>query len=281
MLHTRPHEPKNEQNEWRTVVIDLNKISKKNAPKEPRVIIYGPEGIGKSTFGAMADKPIFILTEDGLGDIDAPAIPQDENGKPRSANSFNEVMDCIQTLATTEHDYKTVVIDTLDWLEPLIWKATCKRLKVESIEEPGYGRGYVETMQEWQEFFDAVTYLRDTKNMTVIMIAHSTISKIEDPMHSAYDKNCLKLHKRAAAKAAEYADVIGFCELKTMTRSEKSGFDKTRNIAMSTGERILRVSPTAGCVAKKRYRDMPDEMPLDYTEFEKYIPGGSKEKKDG
>jgi hypothetical protein len=252
-------------------VIDLDKISK-NTPKKPRVIIYGPEGIGKTTFGAMAPDPIFILTEDGFGDIEAPAIPTDDEGNPRVASSFDEVMECIRTLATTDHKYKTVVIDTLDWLEPLIWKATCKRLKVESIEEPGYGRGYVETMQEWQEFFDAVTYLRDAKGMAVIMIAHSTITKIEDPMHSAYDKNCLKLHKRAASKSAEYADVIGFCELKTLTRSEKSGFDKTRNIAMSTGERILRVSPTAGCVAKKRYRDMPDEMPLDYTEFAKYIP---------
>ena len=261
-------------------VIDLNKISKAAPPKKPRTIIYGPEGIGKSTFGNMAPGRIFILTEDGLGDIDAPAIPQDENGNPRAANSFDEVMECIQTLATTDHEYETVVIDTLDWLEPLIWKSTCKRLKVDSIEEPGYGRGYVETMHEWQEFFDAVTYLRDTKDMNVIMIAHSTVSKIEDPMRPAYDKYGLKLHKRAAAKAAEYADVIGFCELKIHTRSEKSGFDKTRNIAVSTEERILRVSPSAGCVAKKRYRDMPDEMPLDYTEFEKYIPGGRKEQKE-
>lgn len=259
-------------------MIDLNKISK-NTPKKPRVIIYGSGGIGKSTFGAMSPDPIFILTEDGFGDIEAPAIPTDDEGKPRVAASFDEVMECIRVLATGDHNYKTLVIDSLDWLEPLIWKATCKRLKVDSIEEPGYGRGYVEAMQEWQEFFDAVTYLRDTKDMTVIMIAHSIVVKIEDPMHSAYDKNCLKLHKRAAAKAAEYADVIGFCELKTLTRSEKSGFDKTRNIAMSTGERILRVSPVAGCEAKKRYRDMPDEMPLDYTEFEKYIPCGKKEKK--
>ena len=106
-------------------MIDLNKISKAAPPKKPRTIIYGPEGIGKSTFGNMAPSRIFILTEDGLGDIDAPAIPQDENGNPRAANSFDEVMECIQTLATTDHEYETVVIDTLDWLEPLIWKATC------------------------------------------------------------------------------------------------------------------------------------------------------------
>lgn len=261
-------------------MIDLNKISKTNVPKKPLVVVYGSEGIGKSTFGAMATDPIFILTEDGLGDIDVTAIPQDDNGKPRAARSYEEVMDCIQTLATTDHNYKTVVLDSLDWFQPLVWKATCKRLKAKSIEDPGYGRGYVECMTEWQEFLDAVTYLRDVKDIMVILIAHSAVVKIEDPLCSAYDKNCLKLQKLAAAKIVEWGDVVGFCSLTTLTRSEKAGFDKTRNIAVSTGERILHVAPTAGYVAKKRYRNMPDEMPLDYTEFEKYIPGGRKEKKE-
>jgi hypothetical protein len=250
-------------------MIDLKKIGK-NVPKELRMIIYGPEGIGKSTFGSMAPDPIFLLTEDGLGDIDSPAIPQDEDGKPRVAKSFEEVLECIRTLATEEHDYRTLVVDTLDWLEPLIWKATCKRLAVSSIEEPGYGRGYVENIQEWQEFFDAVTYLRDTRHMGIIMIAHSAVTKIEDPMHPSYDKSGLKLHKKAAAKAAEYADVIGFCALRTLLKTEKAGFDKTRNLAISTGERVLYLSPTAGCVAKNRCRGMPDMIPLDYSEFEKY-----------
>jgi hypothetical protein len=261
-------------------VIDLNKISKKNAPKIPLVVIYGPEGIGKSTFGSMAKDSILILTEDGLGDIDATAIPQDENGKPRAARSYEEVMDCIQILATTDHDYKTVVIDTLDWFQPLVWKATCKRLNAKSIEDPGYGRGYVECMTEWQDFLDALTYLRDTKGMMVILVAHSAVVKIEDPLCSAYDKNTLKLQKLAAAKIVEWGDVVGFCSLTTLTRSEKAGFDKTRNIAVSTGQRVLHVAPTAGYVAKKRYRNMPDEMPLDYTEFEKYIPGGSVKKEE-
>lgn len=250
-------------------MINLKNIGK-NVPKELRIIIYGPEGIGKSTFGSMAKKPIFLLTEDGLGDITVPAIPQDENGDPRVAKTFDEVLECIRTLAEEEHDFETLVVDTLDWLEPLIWKATCKRLNVNSIEEPGYGRGYVENLQEWQTFFDAITYLRDVRHMTIIMIAHSAVSKIEDPMHPAYDKSGLKLHKKAAAKAAEYSDVIGFCALRTLLKTEKTGFDKTRNIAISTGERVLYLSPSAGYVAKNRCRGMPDMIPLDYSEFEKY-----------
>jgi hypothetical protein len=250
-------------------MINLKSISK-NVPKKPRIIIYGPSGIGKSTFGASAPNPIFIVTEDGLGDIEVPRLP-----KEGTAPDFNYVLDCLSALATEDHDYKTVVIDSLDWLEPLIWDATCKRLKVDSIESPGYGRGYVETTNaEWKDFFDAITYLRDTKNMNIIMIAHSAIVKIEDPIHPAYDKSTLKLHKRAAAKAEEYADIIGFCALRTLITSEKEGFNNTRNRAVSTGERIMYLSPTAGFVAKNRFKT-PDVIPLDWAEIEQYLPKGN------
>ena len=120
-----------------------------------------------------------------------------------------------------------------------IWEKTCERLQVDSIEEPGYGRGYVEASQEWKDLFDIVTYLRDTKDMMVIMIAHGAVVKIEDPIHPAYDQNGLKLHKRAAAKVEEYADILGFCALKTLIKTEKEGFNQTRNRAIDTGERVM------------------------------------------
>ena len=257
-------------------MIDLNKISK-STPKKPIIVIYGPSGIGKSTFGASAPNPIFVLAEDGLGDIEVPAIPRDEKtNKPRKAESFKEILECLSYIATQDHGFNTVVIDTADWVENLIWKATCKRLDVDSIEEPGYGRGYVEAMSEWDEFFSAVTYLRDVKNMNVIIIAHSAIVKIEDPIHPAYDKSTMKLHKRAAAKLMEFADIIGFCALRTIVTTEKEGFGATRNRAVSTGERIIYVSPQAGFDAKKRYRGLPDVIPLEWDELEKCLPENVK-----
>lgn len=256
-------------------MIDLNKISK-STPKKPIIVIYGPSGIGKSTFGASAPNPIFVLAEDGLGDIEVSAVPQDENGKPRIAKSFDEVLDCLADIGKQDHDFKTLVIDSADWVEPLVWEATCKRLKVDSIEEPGYGRGYVEAMTEWGEFFNAITYLRDVKNMNVIIIAHSSIVKIEDPIHPAYDKSTMKLHKRAAAKLMEFADIIGFCALRTIVTTEKEGFGATRNRAVSTGERIIYVSPQAGFDAKKRYRGLPDVIPLEWDELEKCLPENVK-----
>jgi hypothetical protein len=248
-------------------VINLKSISK-NSPKKPRIVIYGPSGIGKTTFGASAPDPIFILTEDGLGDIDVPHYPL--------AKSYDDVMDALDSLLKEDHEFKTVVIDSLDWTENLVWEKTCSRLHVSSIEEPGYGRGYVEASTEWKDLLDILTRLRDEKDMIVIMIAHGAVVKIEDPIHPAYDQNGLKLHKRAAAKVEEYADILGFCALKTLVTTEKEGFNQTRNRAIDTGIREMYLTPSAGFKAKNRYR-LPPSIPLDYSELEKLLPYAQKE----
>ena len=245
-------------------MIDLKSISKNN-PKPPRIIIYGPAGIGKTTFASQAPNPIFILTEDGLGDIEVDKFPL--------ATSFAEVLEALEVLGSENHEFKTVVIDSLDWLEPLVWEATCKRLNVPSIETPGYGKGYVESSTEWREFFKYVTALRDYKNMTVIMLAHGSISRVEDPTSVAYDTHTLKLHKRASAIAEEYSDILGFASHKTLIKTEDAGFGEKRNRPLATGERILHLSGNAAYTAKNRY-SMPDTVSLDWSEFEKFLPNG-------
>lgn len=248
-------------------MIDLKSISK-NSPKKPRIVIYGPSGIGKTTFGASAPNPIFIITEDGLGDIEVPHFPL--------AKSYDDVMDALESLLKDDHDFNTVVLDSIDWCEPLVWEKTCGRLHVSSIEEPGYGRGYVEASKEWADLLNIMTRLRDEKNMVVIMIAHGAVVKIEDPIHPAYDQNGLKLHKRAAAKVEEYADILGFCALKTLVTTEKESFNQTRNRAIDTGERVMYLTPSAGFKAKNRYR-LPPSIPLDYSELERLLPVEKKE----
>lgn len=244
------------------MAIDLNSIST-STPKKPRITIYGTIGVGKTSFAADAENPIFILTEDGLGDIPAKHFPM--------AKSFQDVLDMLRTLGKETHDYKTVVIDSLDWLEPLVWDATCKRLGVPTIESPGYGKGYVETLTEWREFFKYITALRDYKNMTIIMIAHGAVKRIEDPIHPAYDMHGFKLDKRASALAEEYSDIIGFAATKTLITTEDTGFGQKRNRALVTDERVLHLTGTPAFVAKNRYH-MPDQIPLKYSEFAASLP---------
>ena len=242
-------------------MIDLNSIQK-NIAKPARIIIYGSEGIGKTTFCTCAPSPIFVQTEGGLVNETIPAFP--------IAASFEDVLEALEALGNNAHEYKTVVIESLDWLEPLIWAATCKRLVVPSIESPGYGKGYVEADTEWHRFFSYVSAVRDM-GMTVIMTAHSAVVRVEDPIHPAYDTHTLKLHKRASAMAKEFSDIIGFCSLKTLLKTEDEAFGSKRNRAISTGERIIHLSGSPAYSAKNRY-GMPDTLPLVWNELETYLP---------
>ncbi|MGC9455774.1 MAG: ATP-binding protein, partial [Phycisphaerae bacterium] len=106
----------------------------------PRLLIYGTEGIGKSTTAAQADKPIFIPTEDGLDQVDCDSFPL--------CKKFDEVMSALSALYCQQHDYQSVVVDSLDWLERLIWDEVCREYGVKSIEKAdgGYAKGYTHAL---------------------------------------------------------------------------------------------------------------------------------------
>ena len=115
----------------------------------------------------------------------------------------------------------------------------CTTHNVASIEAMPYGKGYVEAQTFWRQFFDSITALRDARGMTVIMIAHSQVQRVEDPTLPAYDRHGLKLHKRASALAEEFADVVLYAAMQTNTITEDSGFNNKRTRATTTGERVM------------------------------------------
>jgi hypothetical protein len=230
----------------------------KNSPKAPRVIIYGEAGCGKTTFGACAPSPVFIQTEDGLGNLDATAFPL--------ATSFDDVMAALQSLYTEDHTFQTLVVDSLDWLEPLVWQKVCALHNVPSIESLPYGKGYVEALSIWRQFFDGITALRDARGMTVVMIAHSQVVRVEDPTLPAYDRHGLKLHKRAAAVAEEFADVILYATMQTNTVTEDAGFNNKRVRAVTSGDRIMHTVGQPAFLAKSRF-SLPSPLPLAWDAF--------------
>lgn len=239
------------------MAFDLKSLQK-NSPKAPRIIVYGDSGTGKTTFGACAPSPVFIQTEDGLGNLDATAFPL--------ARTFEDVMGALQSLYTEQHEFKTLVIDSLDWLEPLVWQQVCRTHNVASIEALSYGKGYVEAQGVWRQFLDGITALRDARGMTIIMIAHSQVVRVEDPTLPAYDRHGLKLHKRAAALAEEFADVILYATVATNTVTEDAGFNSKRVRATSTGERIMHTVGQPAFLAKSRY-SLPSPLPLAWDAF--------------
>lgn len=240
----------------------LTQIQRGRASKPPRILIYGTEGIGKSTFGAEAPRPIFIQTEDGLDEINCDRFPL--------ATSYEQVSAALQELRTAEHDYESVVIDSLDWLERLVWDSLCQEYGVSSIEkvDGGYARGYTHALKHWREIISHLNALRNQKGMVVVLIAHSKVERFEDPEAASYDRYSPRLHKHAGALVSEWCDAVLFATRRIRTQSEDAGFNRKRNIAHAVGrdERILRCVGGPSCVAKNRY-GITEELPLSWSAF--------------
>ena len=233
----------------------LSSIVTGSTMSAPRVLIYGPAGVGKTSFGASAPAAIFIQTEDGADVVGADRFPL--------AETYADVEAAIGTLAKEDHKYATVVVDSLDWLETLIWQRVCQVHKIQSIEELGYGKGYVFALDIWRSFLDGLNFLRTQKQMAVIMLAHSHIKRFEDPASEGYDRYEIKLHQKASGVCMESADLVGFATYRVSTKEVDGGFGRKKSVAVGTGERVLRTAERPAFIAKSRYT-IPDELPLSW-----------------
>lgn len=247
------------------MAFDLSSITKGKRLRAPRVIVYGPGFIGKTTFASSAPNSIGIITEEGLDNIDASKFPL--------AASFNDVLSAITTLINEQHDYQSVFVDSLDWLEPLILNQVCAEYKANNIEDIPYGKGYIMADDLWRYFFGQLDVLRDKRNMTVICLAHDQINKVKNPaLQDDYDSYSLKLNKRASAIAIEWADVLGFAAHEVLTRAVDNGGglkQKKEIKAITTGARKLHINPNPAYVAGNRY-GMPDTL-LQWQAFQSGI----------
>lgn len=228
------------------MAFDLSSITRGKRLRAPKIVIYGPPKIGKSTFAASAPNPIGIITEEGLDNIDVAAFPL--------ALTYDDVTQAIATLANEPHEFQSVFVDSLDWLEPLILAKICADNNVKNIEQIGYGKGYIMADDLWRDFFSRLDGLRNHRGMSIICIAHEQVNKVRNPtLPEDYDAYSLKLNKRATAIISEWADIIGFAAHEVMTRQVDSGFQQKDVKAITTGARKLHVNPHPAYVAGNRY----------------------------
>jgi hypothetical protein len=220
--------------------------------------LEGPSGVGKSSFASESDNPIFIPTERGLDQITVAKFPT-----PKTLEEFGAYLDAVDK---ETHDFKTLVIDTVDALELLIFDAviaearkTDKRIK--SIEEVGGGwqKGYLRAREYWQRLLSRLTSL--SERMNVLLIAHSHLRTVNDPMiGTAYDVFEMKVQQKSAELIKQSVDLILFARLTTAVAKDTPRARKGRGLV--SGDREMYTQPTTGIEAKNRFNL---ESPMEFS----------------
>ena len=238
----------------------LENIQTGRENKPPRIMVYGQEGVGKSTLGASAPDPIFIQTEDGLGEIDTCKFPL--------AGTLSDVLAELTALRDEEHNFRTVVIDSLDWLERLIFDEVCKEFGVRSIEKAdgGFGKGYVDALVHWRKVLALLDDLRNKRGMMIILLAHAKVERFEDPENTAYDRYAPRLHKHAASLISEWVDAVLFATKRLRISKDGDSRSIASPIGADGGTRVLRTNGRPACLAKNRF-GLPNEIPLNWDAF--------------
>lgn len=252
-----------------------DRIHAGDKPRPPRVLLYGVAGIGKTTFGTQAEAPIFVPTEEGSNFLRTPHFDV--------ARTFDEFMGNLHQLLVEPHEFGTVVIDTLDWLQRLIFGKVCALSgKVTNIEEIGYAKGYKFATTHWQNVINLLDTLRYQRGMQVLLLAHADIVKFNDPASDGWDRYQPRLHKDATAMVVEWCDCVLFAKYRVLTKQVDAGFNRTISKPVGEGEREIHTVESPAHIAKNRW-SLPPVLPFTeangYADFarwrDSYFAGGS------
>lgn len=242
----------------------LDQVKPTRRQRPPRIVLTGTEKIGKSTFASDFANPIFIPIdkEEGIDGVDAAGFPV--------AKTFADVMAAVDTLAKEKHDYKTLAIDSISTLSPLVMAEAMKREGV--VEEQklggGYGREHNTPIKCWAELLSGLDELRAI-GMTTILIGHVATTKFEDPINGSYTQFEIDLPKKINAVIKRWADSILFANWEVYRNTEDLGFNKEQHRGVGKGERTLftQSRPSHPGGGRGIYGQLPYEMPFTYEAF--------------
>jgi len=225
------------------------------------VLMHGPDGVGKTTFASQAPEPVFVGLEKGSDQLNVARLP-----RPETLGVF---LDQLAGLTNQQHPFKTVVIDSVDWLEPLIWRQVCAEGQVKTIEDyaGGFGKGYIRALEIWRGVVERISALAN--RFHVVLIAHSKIKRFDDPkLPTGYDRYIIAINEMAAAAVRQTVDAVLFASFNEKVKQvAKSG---SGNRGLGEGERILFTEHRPAFDAKNRF-NLPFELPLEWRAFAEHV----------
>lgn len=234
--------------------------SRSNRPL--RTLIYGVDGIGKTTFASRFSSPVFIPAEDGVFHLDVPSFAV--------AESLDGCWDPLCQLLHEPHDYRTVVVDTLDWVDIYMAQYILGKWSKDSLSDFGYGKGWQVLEQHWFRYLASLDSLVRTRGMSVVLLSHSQVQRYAPPGQDAYDVYTPKLEKNVRAMVSAWADNVLFCNYLTYTRVAEENFGKERLVAVGGQDRVLYCVNHASHSAKNRL-GMPAQLPFVWEAVSPYF----------
>lgn len=217
----------------------------------PRLLFYGPAGVGKTSGAADFPDVIFLQTESGQ-----------PNGRTLKSfgklNNYSEVMEAVGALAMQDHPYRWVALDSLSGLQPMVWDHTVKTEQISSVDGASFGKGYLLADKYWGKLMAGLNALR-AKGMGIILIAHSVVEEFDDPMTQSYSRHEIDLHKRARGMIVKDQDAVLFINKSVSVVEDDVGFNAKRIRAEGSETVWMYATPRPTYNAKNRY-DMPNKI---------------------
>lgn len=242
-------------------MIDITSLKPSINISAPKIIIYGKSKIGKSTFASQAPNPIVLDLENGMESILVSKY---------KAKTFYDVMEFMRSLYKQNHDFKYLVVDSIDWLERIMVDQLCAQYQAKTLNDRnckafGYGGGERLLLTMWNQFISGMDFLHQEKNMGIILIAHNQIKKFDDPLTESYDQHSIKLEKRSAERLKEWVDCILFASQKVKIEGQKQAFNAVVNRGKDMG-RIIYTEARPSFEAGNRF-NLPPEIEFSWKAF--------------
>jgi hypothetical protein len=229
-----------------------------------RHVIYGAEGVGKSSLAADAPTSLFFDVEDGSAHLNVARYLFRDGPGGHVPSCYADVLAALDDLIANESPYQTLVIDTADRLEALLWRHMIDRdsprskIPLTSIESYGYGKGFQLALDEWRALALKLDRLRSLRGMSVVLLAHAQIRTFKNPLGDDYDRYQFRVNDKAAGFLREWADVVGFARFE----EGAAALNGERARGVSTGRRVLMLERTAAWDAKVRGLALPPEVEI-------------------